>query len=160
MPCILSSPPKLLVQIALLRPRALTLCVNNPTIGVVGAHTLARIMHGQAARRNTAAKSKLLRSYQQAKDLERIMKIFQQKGLYNVKGKVLSREDFRLFSDEPNYEFNPKRFEKTVASAEAMLKATHNKFKSLPINLLELALCFIISIPECPPSNPFISTNP
>ena len=22
-----------------------------------------------------------------------------------------------------------------------------------------MALCFIISIPECPPSNPFISTN-
>ena len=60
------------------------------------------------------------------------MKIFQQKGLYNVKGKVLSREDFRLFSDEPNYEFNPKRFEKTVASAEAMLK---DEIPMLPASL-------------------------
>ena len=49
------------------------------------------------------------------------MKIFQPRGLYNVKGKVLSREQFKPFRELEGYEFNPKRMEKVVASAEKYL---------------------------------------
>ena len=41
----------------------------------------------------------------------------------------------------------------------AKSKSTFSKFNNLPNSLLELALCLIISIPEWPPSKPFISTN-
>ena len=50
------------------------------------------------------------------------MKAFLAKDLYNVKGKVLSRSDFKLFSDLSEYEYNPKRMQKVVERAEKYLE--------------------------------------
>ena len=50
------------------------------------------------------------------------MKAFLAKDLYKVKGKVLSRSDFRLFSDLSEYEYNPTRMQKVVERAEKYLE--------------------------------------
>ncbi len=49
------------------------------------------------------------------------MKIFQPRGLYNVKGKVLPRSEFRLFSELTEYEYNERKLKRTVAQAEKFL---------------------------------------
>lgn len=49
------------------------------------------------------------------------MKVFQPKGYYNVKGKVLSREAFRPFRELDGYKFNDDRMEKVVKRAENYL---------------------------------------
>ncbi len=50
------------------------------------------------------------------------MKAFQPKGFYDVKGKVLPRSDFKLFSEFSEYEYNPKRMQKVVERAEKYLE--------------------------------------
>ena len=51
------------------------------------------------------------------------MKVFQPRGFYNVKGKVLPRDKFKPYRELENAEFNPKRMEKVVLSAEKFLDA-------------------------------------